>query len=199
MLCLFITASCAPVLKGPLDSDRPEAAVRTLDHGYGLLVAVLQPESSATLIFGVKHASKETEALVRRISNAAANGLRAVQDLQVLAPPIKTTAQGLPLIEVSVRNHIMNTQAASLLLAGDSFETEFLVTQQKACNYISALASTLAKADSNEKRSAVLNSLAAEFSAFDAEVLARLCVCQSSASKLESYRTSPEAASSVSE
>ena len=168
-------------MKGPLDSARPEAAARTLDHGYGLLVAVLQPESSVTLIFGVKHASKETQALIRRISNAAANGLRAVQDLQGLAPPIKTTEQGLPLIEVSARNYIMNTQGAALLLAGDSFETELLVTQQKACNYISALANTLAEADSNEKRSAILESLEAEFSAFDAEVLARLCVCQSSA------------------
>ena len=181
ILCLLIIASCAPVLKGPLDSARPEAAARTLDHGYGLLVAVLQPESSVTLIFGVKHASKEAQALVRRISNAAANGLRAVQDLQGLAPPIKTTEQGLPLIEVSARNYIMNTQGAALLLAGDSFETELLVTQQKACNYISALANTLAEADSNEKRSAMLHSLAAEFAAFDVEVLARLCICQSNA------------------
>ena len=183
MLCLLMAASCAPVLKGPLDSASPEAAARTLDHGYGLLVAVLQPESSVTLIFGVKHASKETEALVRRISNAAANGLQAVQDLQILSPPINTTEQGLPLIEVSARNHIMNTQAAALLLAGDSFESKLLVTQQKACNYIAALASTLAKADSNEQRSAMLESLAAEFVALDDEVLARLCVCQSSASK----------------
>ena len=179
MLCLLMIASCAPVLKGPLDSASPEAAARTLDHGYGLLVAVLQPESTVTLIFSVKHASKETESLVRRISNAAANGLQAVQDLQILAPPINTTEQGLPLIEVSARNYITNTQGAALLLAGDSFETELLVTQQKACNYISALANTLAEADSNEKRSTMLKSLAAEFAAFDVEVLARLCICQS--------------------
>jgi hypothetical protein len=82
---------------------------------------------------------------------------------------------------VSARNYIMNTQGAALLLAGDSFETELLVTQQKACNYISALANALAEADSNEKRSAMLHSLAAEFAAFDVEVLARLCICQSNA------------------
>jgi hypothetical protein len=180
---LVVAIGCAPVLKGPLDSPNTEAVALTLDHGYGLLFAVLQPESSVTLLFGVKHASKETEDLVRRISNAAANAMQSVQALQSATPPIKTDQQGLPLIEVSTRNHITNTQAAALLLAGDSFEAELLVTQQKACNYISALANTLAEADPNEQRSSMMKTIAAKFVSLDTEVLARLCVCQSKPSK----------------
>lgn len=170
ILLSVLVIGCAPVLRGPLDSANPEAARATLDHGYALLYQVLHDESSVTLLFGVKHASKPIENLIRRIGDAAANGEARIRAMATQAPPISWKQDGLPLIEVSARHHIANQQAASLLLAGDSFELRLLLAQQKACDYISALAITLATADSNAKRSEMLTTLAHEFAAFDVEL-----------------------------
>lgn len=181
-LLLLHAAGCAPVLRGPLDTAQPEAAAATLNHGYGLLQQVLSSESSVTLIFGIKHASEPVETLVRRIGDAASRGERGIRQMAEGSPPIRWTSTGLPLIEVSTRNYITNQQGAGLLLAGDSFELRLVLTQQKACDYISALATTLAAADTNTARSAALTDLAQEFAAFDVELRAMLQVAQKKAS-----------------
>ncbi|MCP4758415.1 MAG: hypothetical protein GY876_02990 [Planctomycetes bacterium] len=183
---ILASTACAPVLKGPLDSPGSEAAKSTLDHGYGLLCSLLQQESSVTLIFGIKHASKPSEELVRQIGDAAANGLRRIQELRVDPPKIDLTMQGLPLVEVSARNLIMNKEAAALLLAGDSFEVRLLLSQQKVCDYAAALATSLAAIDTNDVRRGVLEALAGEFTTFDETLRSRICKCQSSSSNLGS-------------
>ncbi len=182
-LLVILTFGCAPVLRGPLDSTNPEAAKATLDHGYALLYQVLRDESSVTLLFGVKHASEPIEALVRRIGDAAANGEAAIRSMAELPTPIDWKKNGLPLIEVGARNHIVNEQAAALLLAGESFELRLLLTQQKACDYISALAVTLASADTNSDRSSMLTALADQFAAFNTELSSYLQVTRSNSSK----------------
>ena len=181
-LVLACATSCAPVLRGPLDSACPEAAAATLDHGYALLQQVLQDESSVTLIFGLKEASESLETLVRNIGDAAATGERAIRQMATLPPAIEWNSTGLPLIEVSARHHIANQQAAGLLLAGDSFELRLLLTQQKACDYISALAITIAAADANAERSAMLTDLAHAFASFDEELRTMVEVVQKRAS-----------------
>ena len=190
-LSITLAVGCAPVLRGPLDSANPEAAKATLDHGYALLRQVLKDESSVTLLFGIKHAPKPMENLVRRIGDAAANGEAAIRTMAALSPPISWTVNGLPLIEVSARHLTANQQTAALLLAGESFELRLLLTQQKACEYISALATTLATADPNTVRSEMLATLAHEFAAFDAELRTHLRVDQSSSTNQGSYWTAP--------
>ncbi|MDP6479397.1 MAG: hypothetical protein QGI75_05075 [Phycisphaerales bacterium] len=181
-LLIALTFGCAPVLRGPLDSANPEPAKATLDHGYALLYQVLHDESSVTLLFGVKHASEPIETLVRRIGDAAANGEAAIRSMAESPPPIDWKKNGLPLIEVSARNHIVNEQVAAFLFAGDSFEVQLLLTQQKACSYISALAVSLAAADINASRSAMLTTLARQFAGFDADLRDHLRVNQPSSS-----------------
>lgn len=131
-----------------------------------------------TLIFVVKKVSEPIEALVRQIGDAAARGERSIRKMAVLLPPVAYNSAGLPLIEVSTRHHISNQLAESLLLAGDSFELQLLLTQQNACVYISALASTLATAESNAERSAMLTALARDFAAFEVQLISHLCVFQ---------------------
>jgi hypothetical protein len=189
LLPILLTAAligCAPVLKGPLDAVSPETEQATLDHGYGLLASLLQQESSVTLIFGLKHASEPTQDLVRRISDAAANGLRQIQARRSEAPAINLSAQGLPLVEVSARNIISNREAASLLLAGDSFEVRLLLSQQKACDYAAALATSIAAIDVNESRRLFLERLAGEFTGLDLELRTRICACQPKSSNSDS-------------
>jgi hypothetical protein len=58
-----------------------------------------------------------------------------------------------------------------------------LLTQQKACDYISALAVTLASADTNSDRSSMLTALADQFAAFNTELSSYLQVTRSNSSK----------------
>ncbi len=176
----LVVGACAPVLKGPLDAPEQPAATATLGHGYGLLMPLLQSESSATLIFGVKHGSDALQALVRRISDAAANAQRSLAALLANPPALDSKADGLPLIEVSTRNLMTNQEAAGLLLAGAEFQRRMILAQQKACAYIAALANTLSEADPNAERSALLTTLSEQFAAFDAELRGMLTVSQTS-------------------
>ncbi|MDP7028608.1 MAG: hypothetical protein QF733_00115 [Phycisphaerales bacterium] len=178
-LCLI---GCAPTLQGPLDVPESTAASATLGHGYGLLLPVLQDESSATLIFGVKHGSPPLQALVRRISDASANAHRDLLAMLPDPPPLKAGSDGLPLIEVSTRNHMANQEAAGLLLAGKQFNRRMILAQQKACAYIAALADTLSKADPNAERSALMAAVAREFSQFDGELRDMLTTAEPSVS-----------------
>ncbi len=182
MSCVVAFGACAPTLQGPLDvSGSPEAAA-TLGHGYGLLMPMLQNEASATLIFGVKPASEELQAVVRRVSDASANAQRTLRTLLAAPPPIDSKHDGLPLIEVSTRNLMTNEEAAGLLLAGSPFECRMILAQQKACAYIAALSDTLSKADPNADRAAVLAAMATEFRAFEKELRGMLSVAQPSSS-----------------
>jgi hypothetical protein len=191
-LLLIHAAGCAPVLRGPLDSARPEQAAATLDHGYSLLHQVLHEESSVTLIFALKKVSEPIETLVRQVGDAAASGERSIRKMAVLLPPVAYNSDGLPLIEVSTRHHIANQLAKSLLLAGDSFELQLLLTQQNACVYISALASTLATAESNAERSAMLTALARDFTAFKMQLVSHLSVRQPKATPQGSSQAAPK-------
>lgn len=180
--CWALCVACAPVLKGPLDTGTPEQRSATLGHGYAVLAGILHDESDATLIFGVKHASADVQAIVRNISDAAADTHRAVWAMREAKPPIDLEDTGLGLIETSVRNHMRNQEAGALLLAGASFEVRLLLGQQKACDYIAALAKTLATADPNEERADLMRRTAQRFAALDVEVRAMFEVRQAESS-----------------
>ena len=176
---ITLMLGCAPVLRGPLDAADPESMEATLSHGYALLQGVLRDESNVTLVFGVKHGPEETEALVRRISDAAANADRAIRASAELAPSVSLGEGGLPLVEVSARNIIANQQAAGLLFAGSSFEVRLLLTQQKACEYVAALAASLEAVDENEARQDMLRGISQQFTGFEREIRTQICICQS--------------------
>jgi hypothetical protein len=181
LACLMsLIASCAPVLKGPLDSTKPEAAAATLDHGYTLLTELLQNESQVTLLFDIKHADEKVQALLTRISDTAASTRTALIALVAKQPPITISGNGLPLIEQSTRNALSNSTAAALLLAGDSFELQLLLSQDKACSYAAALCTTLTEADANVARSDVLTNATKLFNGYTEEIVAMLTLRRAS-------------------
>ncbi len=177
---MSLIASCAPVLKGPLDSTMPEAAAATLDHGYTLLTELLQNESQVTLLFSIKHGDKKVQSLLTRISDTAASTRTALIALVAKQPPITISGNGLPLIEQSTRNALSNSTAAALLLAGDSFELQLLLSQDKACSYAAALCTALAEADANVARSDVLANATKLFNGYAEEIVAMLTLRRAS-------------------
>ncbi len=173
---------CAPVLTGPLDQARPEQASMTLDHGWALLQALLQDESSLSLILGIKNVDESVEVIVREISDTSARALRTLGPL--MNSGVSTgTDDGLPLIERNARHLIANATAASLLFAGSSFQTKLLVSQHKACEYAAALATSLAVAEGEPSHSDALHGVADSFSKIAAKIMAILIHSQSASSK----------------
>lgn len=166
-MLIAVLQACAPVLKGPLDTSMPETQEATLSHGYALLAGILHEESSASLILGIKHASEPVQVLLQDVSDAAARGHRDLLALTAGPPPITLDHTGLPLIEVNARNLLYNKEVPRLLLAGRSFEIRMLIAQEKACEYIEALAASLATADTDPARVALMHRLAGEFLALD--------------------------------
>lgn len=168
-------SGCAPVLKGPLDQARHGDAVSiTLGHGYALLAQLLHDESDVTLIFGVKHAPEEVQSLLRQVADTAASTRRQLMDLRAELPAVAMDHTGLPLIEVSARHTLANSTAASLLLAGRSFEIQLLMSQEKACSYAAALCGALAVADTNVQRSLVLDRAGKAFHEYAAQIRAMI-------------------------
>ncbi|MCH2143159.1 MAG: hypothetical protein MK077_09205 [Phycisphaerales bacterium] len=166
-------SGCAPVLKGPLDdAAHSEAVPITLGHGYALLTQLLHDESDVTLIFGLKHAPEDVKALLSQVADTAASTRRELLALADDPPAVPMDTTGLPLIEVSARHALANSTAASLLLAGRSFEIQLLVSQEKACSYAAALCGALAVADVNRQRTALLEHAGKAFQGYASQISA---------------------------
>ncbi|MBL9141520.1 MAG: hypothetical protein JNK53_06600 [Phycisphaerae bacterium] len=166
--------ACAPQLRALPDSDMAEPELARLDHGYGLLDELLTNEAKVADILKIKGASEATKALLKDISATATKAAETIRERQSDAPPVNLTVTGLPLLETDARNRIANSQTAILLLAFGSFDFRILLTQQSACQYAWALASSLAAVDPNSARAEAMSKIAAEFDALEKRVLALL-------------------------
>lgn len=170
----LLAQGCAPVLKGPIGPEGLEAPTDSLDHGYSILMSLLEDEAKVDQLLAIKSASKETSEIITDISNTAISGMAEIRAMATKAPVINLEATGFPIIEVDSRNRIANQQTATLLLAGKTFELKVLLTQDKAMGYAAALCESLSIADGNSYRSKEMRALGDRFTALNASVLARL-------------------------
>lgn len=176
LLTAVTLPGCAPQLRAlPRTDSQEEKAVR-LDHGYALLYDLLGNEAKVAEILAIKSASAPTTALLKDISRTAADAVATIGRMQSDVPSISLKVTGLPLLETDARNRIANAQTAELLLALGSFELKILLTQQNACQYAWALASSLAAVDPNASRAGAMSQIAAEFDELAKRVSQRLCV-----------------------
>lgn len=193
--CLILSMmppACAPQLRALPSSDAAEPEVVRLDHGYGLLYELLGNESKVADILAIKGASEPTKELLKDISATAKRAAETIRATQSAAPSVILTVTGLPLLETDARNRIANSQTAVLLLAFGSFDLRILLTQQSACQYAWALASSLAAVDPNSDRAAAMSAVAAEFDALNKRVLALLAAVQAPA-PAEGAQSAPSA------
>lgn len=170
---------CHPTLDAPFASadGAIEAEDRRLDHGYALLLDLLADEMKVADVLAIKSPSEPTASLLRDIAASARAAMEALQPLLADPPTICTEADGLPIIETDARNRIANRETIALLLAGgETFERRILLTQDKACGYVSALAAGLATADPAPGRRQRLEALAEDFDRLAARVRARISI-----------------------
>lgn len=170
-------AACQPTLNAPFAAadGAIDAEDLRLDHGYALLLDLLADESKVADILAIKSPSEPTAVLLRDISAAAKAGEAGLRPLLSGPPAISTETTGLPIIETDARNRIANRETVALLLAGgDSFERRILLTQDKACGYLAALAASLATADPESDRRERLEALSSTFDRLAARVRDRL-------------------------
>lgn len=176
-LCIAVVPfACAPQLRALPDSDTPHQKAARLDHGYALLSKLLGDESKVAEILAIKSASETTSTLLKDISRTATEAHDTLRRLQSATPPVSLTDTGLPLIETDARNRIANSATVELLLALSSFELKILLTQQSACQYAWALATSLAEVDPNAVRAGAMSKVAAEFDDLNKRVIERLSV-----------------------
>lgn len=176
LLTTLAPLACAPQLRALPHSDTPEDEAVRLDHGYGLLYDLLGDEAKVSEILAIKNASAATTALLEDISTTAASAIETIDEMQSSAPPVDLSVTGLPLLETDARNRIANAQTALLLLAFGSFELKILLTQQMACKYAWAIASSLATVDPNADRAEAVSKIATEFNDLYKRVMQQLSV-----------------------
>lgn len=176
LLAVVALHGCAPQLRAMPQADRPEQKAVRLQHGYALLYDLLGNEARVSGILAIKSASAATEGLLQDISRTAADAQQTIDQMQSEVPSVSLSIPGLPLLETDARNRIANAQTAELLLALGSFELKILLTQQIACQYAWALASSLAEVDPNASRAAAMSQIAAEFDDLCKRVIERLSV-----------------------
>ncbi len=173
-LALLVSQGCAPVLKGPIGPEGVEKASDSLDHGYSILMSLLEDEAKVDQLLAIKSASEETAELIRDISKTSIAAMAEIRAMSVKVPVVELDVTGFPIVEVDTRNRISNQQAALLLLAGKTFELKVLLTQDKAMGYAAALCQSLAVADGNGYRSKAMHALGDDFTSLNASVLSRL-------------------------
>ena len=174
LIILGVCVGCAPVLKSPIGNEGDERASDRLDHGYSILVSLMGDESKVDEILAIKSASKETEKLLKDISETAKDAIKKIQGSVKLKPLLLIGDQGLPTIESDARSRITNTQTVRLLVAAGTFELKILLTQEKAMGYAASLADSLAAADPNEVRSGMMKEFAKKYGEFEQEAILRI-------------------------
>lgn len=174
-----LLAGCRPTLDAPFGAadGAIDAEDRRLDHGYALLLDLLADEMKVADVLAIKSPSDSTAAVLRDISRTAKVGEAELRSLLTDPPVISTGVQGLPIVEIDARHRIANRETVALLLSsGETFERRILLTQDKACGYVSALATSLATVDPADARRERLEALAAAFDRLANRVRDRLAL-----------------------
>lgn len=173
MTALILMGGCSPAISRPFESqgDGLDAGDLRLDHGYGLLIPLLEDESELAGILVIKSPRKPVADLIRRISDEAKQDLARLGPVLGESPVVNRSRDGLPVIEADARTRIRDAQTGVLVFSsGRTFELRILLTQEKATGYVAALATSLSKADPQEMRGELLARMADRWDALGEEV-----------------------------
>jgi hypothetical protein len=134
-----------------------------LENGYALLFDLMGDEKDVSKLLIIK---KETSELHELIKAIAVRAKVAHEDLETLGKAdarLNLKDQGLPAAETATRQSISKMKGRELLAAkGTELELLLLLTQNEALTYGSNLTGLLAASESDAKRKAFLEQLAAD-------------------------------------
>jgi hypothetical protein len=179
VLSHLLAGCAAPAMDRPVDAETPGGEA-TLEHGYALVLGLLEDEAKVDGILAIKSPRAGIADLLRRIAEEATSDRAIIRSRLGDRPTIDPASTGLPLVEVDTRRRIEGEETPALLFSrGPAFETRMLLTQQKAAQYAAALCSSLAVADPNRERAAILREMAARWKAIERDVRAWLMAVES--------------------
>jgi hypothetical protein len=127
---------------------------------YSLLYQLLSDERHVSKLLLVKSESRPVNHLIKRISDAAAEGADRLKDFAKKEASLNLAVEDLPPGERATRQAIAATKRKQLLKSsGAEFERALLLTQMEALNYGAHLAEVAAENDSAPGRSHYLANL----------------------------------------
>ena len=173
LMFLMLLGSCASPKAGRL----PESSTQLmeLDAGYVILRELLADESNLDSILLLKSTSDSTETLLRDIAESCSEMLKQLDRLAENNPELTMAFNGLPQVEVLVRDAIASRTGMQLLSANeDDFEYLVLITQDSAMSYGKHLAEALAGMHSNAEASGEFMQMSERMSALHNRVKERL-------------------------
>lgn len=146
-----------------------------LDAGYVILRELLSDEARLDGILVIKSTNKATESLLRDISSSSGEMLDQLDQMAKSNPKLTMKFNGLPQVEVLVRDSIASRTGAMLLSSEDEeFEYLVLMTQDKALSYGFHLAKSLASMEVNSKASTQFSEMSKKLESLHSRVMIRL-------------------------
>lgn len=173
-------------------TDRPSTAatdaIELRNNLYSLLYQLLSDERHVSKLLIIKRESRDLNHLIKRISDAAANGADHLKDFAKKEASLNLEVEGLPPGERAVRRAIAHTKRNQLLgSSGEKFERRLLLTQMEALNYGAHLARVAADNESAPARAEYLSTLSQTMKELHSEVLQLLFNQASPITGIESH------------
>ena len=145
------------------DPAPAKTAPSTLAQGYALLDDLLGDEKNVSKLLLIKRDRPEFKVLVKLISDKTGKAQKELEKLAKSDGHIDLKNQGLPNAELETRKSISKEKSKALLAEkGDDFELHLLLAQNEALTYGAHLASTIAKTETEPKRTQFLQQVSGD-------------------------------------
>lgn len=156
-------------------AENQKAASRDLLIAYDILAETLSDESKLKWLGLLKRVTfdrtaPEVEDLLKRISASASERSDELEDLRNLPPDVSMEPAGTDPIGDAI-TAMAKEAGTSELMEGDAFGLRFVVLQAQATRMVAAIAEAAAQVETQPRRKAWLESLAAEYEGLREELL----------------------------
>lgn len=172
LICLQIGCQNHPATTGKLLLG-PDAINR--NQGYALLYDTVNQESQVDKILILKGPSKPVADVLTQIARFSLDAKKQIDTFAKNDASLHLSQDGLPLTEVTTRQGISSDTTRKVLFNnGKAFEFQILLAQHQALNYITHMATTLSRLDTDKDRKAYLLELAQDSQALHESVITLL-------------------------
>jgi hypothetical protein len=166
-----LVCGCQSVATHPSGAATTDA-IELRNNLYSLLYQLLSDERHVSKLLIIKRESRDLNHLVKRISDAAANGADHLKEFAKREASLNLEVEGLPPGERAARRAIAHTKRNQLLSSsGETFERSLLLTQMEALNYAAHLAQVAADHESAPGRAEYLSTLSQTMKELHSDVL----------------------------
>ena len=179
---MFSLLTVAAVAHGTAFAASQKKPVDTIDAGYSALKIFLEDEQYLTAIriaktlLSFEGISDNTKKLIDEISDSSEKALEELEQLAARKPVIVFEEFSDESIGKATLDSMRLATAKEFLFDTDDFEKNLLLSQSQILRVISHLARQLEEKETDAKRKAWLNKLAARYENYYKQVYARISI-----------------------